>query len=114
MKKLPIIILILIALIVLWFVWQNTDSDPAPIIDATTEDMIDTVEEESAPIVAPEDTAEQISDEETIAEDMESINAEILEILEAQAEIGLDNEELTDEDIRLIQEILDAITESAQ
>jgi hypothetical protein len=49
-----------------------------------------------------------------ISNDMDSVNAEILKKLEAQAELWLDGEELTDEDIKLIEEILDAITSSVE
>jgi len=116
MKKVLIALIILALLAAGWYVWQNNDT---PTDSLGEEEIIETEQMTGDTDIIDLDTPmpEAVvldEDGEPIAEDMDAVNADIIQRLEAQAEIGMDGEELTDEDIRLIQEILDAITSGAQ
>jgi regulatory protein YycI of two-component signal transduction system YycFG len=115
MKKILILVLVLVALFAGWFLLQDktmindsVDIDEEVILDEgmlQDDNIVDTMMPE--PMILDEDG-------EAIAEDMEAINAELLERLQSQSALGLDGDELTDEDIQLIQEIIDAVTNSVQ
>jgi len=117
MKKVLIALIILALLAAGWYVWQNNDAPTDSL--GGEEEIIETEQMTGDTDIIDLDTPmpEAVvldEDGEPIAEDMDAVNADIIQRLEAQAEIGMDGEELTDEDIRLIQEILDAITSGAQ
>jgi len=115
MKKILVLVLVLIALFAGWLLLQDktviNDSvniDEEAILDEgmpQDDIIVDTMMPE--PMVLDEDG-------ESITEDMEAINTELLERLQSQSTLGLDGDELTDEDIQLIQEIIDAVTNSVQ
>lgn len=108
MKKALIWIIILVLLVVGYFVRQeygNMASDGATNEEVLTgeilEDMM-TGEVLTGEAIQPTDGGET------------GVDPEFIEQMEAQAEVGVTGEELTDEDIKLIEDILQQITDSVQ
>lgn len=114
MKKALVWIIILVLLVAGYFVRQQYGNM------ATTDTMTD--EEVMTWEVIEEVMTWEVIEEDTTTEEViqptdggeTGVDPEFMEQLEAESEASVEGEELTDEDIKLIEDILQQITDSVQ
>lgn len=116
MKKSLVWIIIVIILVAGYFVRQQYSNMPS--LDATTEEVVDAMTGDD---MIQEDMSETTTSGEVAQEVIQptdggetGVDPAVMEQLEAEATVDAWSEELTDEDIKLIEDILQQITDSVQ
>lgn len=118
MKKTLIAVLILVLVAVAVWLWKNPQWVVAPATEDTLtgDSMNDTGMDQEDLVVDPvmtwDTTVEDTTDAEASPEDV--LSPELQAKLEEQASIWLSGEEITEEDIKLIEEILNEVTNSVE